>query len=269
MVIATRIIAICIVLAVLSCEVSAQHQAEFKKNLSIGFGATHYRFIDEGFSHHRTQYNGTAFSMNLGYQTCTPVYFFNVDVQGSRGDIVAVNQKLKGSINYVQLAASYARHARDYQIKGIPSAFYIGGQLRSANYVIEDLENLEEASATFAQTLDLFLFQRMSISEKHSLEMAVAFPVAGFLKRARYDGGANQDLEGAYQDDLLSAIFSNGKFMLINPFSMPQFDLGYVHHLTRRTDVSFKYEFNYFRNNFDRPINLFSNSLVAGVRFKF
>lgn len=266
---AARVITFSILLVVVKLEVTAQVNTEFSKNLSVSFGTTHYRFIDEAFTHHRTQFNGTVFSMDLRYQKYTSKYSLNVELLASRGGISAKNQRLEGNVSYIQLATSYARHVSNYNLKGIPSAIYIGGQIRSSNYIIEDLHVLEEATVAFNQVLDLFLLQRMSLSQKNYLEITAAFPLAGFIKRTRYDGGANQDLEGSYQDDVLGLIFSGSKFSVLNPFRMPQLNMVYVHRLTRKTDFNLRYQFHYLKYNANHEVNLFGNGLVAGLRFNF
>jgi hypothetical protein len=107
------------------------------------------------------------------------------------------------------------------------------------------------------------------LSSRSSIELTLTLPVAGFVKRATYDGGANQDLEADYQNNPVSLLFRGSRPSLVNPLSLPQLTIGYLYGIAPKTDLTLTYQFGYLENSDLKPIKAYYNGLVTGLNFNF
>lgn len=246
-----------------------QSSDSVSRNFSVGMGAKHYRLIDEAFSHERVKYRGTTFMLELAHQRFTNKYFFMAEANGSSGKASASGQRFDAHVIHIRIAAAYARNVLHYKAMKTSSRLYIGGQLASSNYVIENVDEDDELTLSLYHTLNLFLFQRTTISARDQLEFSLSLPLVGFTKRGNYDGASNQDLEEEYEEGTRHLLFDRAKFSALNPLTLPQIAIDFVHQIRPKTDLIISYQFNYLKNTEIAPIHLYSNAFMAKLRFNF
>lgn len=247
----------------------SQSRDSVSRSFSVGMGAKHYRLIDEAFSHQRVKYHSTTFMLALAHQRLTDKYFFMAEANAGAGNASASDQRPGGELIYVHIAIAYVRNVLHYKAMKTSSRLYIGGQLASSNFVIENVDQDDELTLTVYHTLNLFLFQSTMISTRNHLEFSLSLPLLGFTKRASYDGRINQDLEEEYKAGVIHLFVDRTKFSSVNPLALPQLAIDFVHRIGQKTDFVIGYEFNYLKNTEIAPIHLYSNTLMAKLRFNF
>jgi hypothetical protein len=94
-------------------------------------------------------------------------------------------------------------------------------------------------------------------------------PLAGFVKRANYDGGINQAFEQQYRKGAIHVLIDDAKFTVVNPLSLIRINIDFVRSIRPKTDFVLSYQYNYLRNTDIAPVNLYGNSLLARLRFNF
>lgn len=251
---------------------SASFGQEVKKiarSLSVTMGAVHYRFIDEAFAHERMQYQGTSFAAALSHQRSTGKYVFAVKGGGGSGWTSAYAQWPDARVLQLWLNAGYARRILDHKIMKASSTLYIGGQLASSNWVIENVDEYDEGTINGFNTVNFFIFHKTIISTGSRLEISLSLPVAGLVKRTSYDGGINLDLEEEYDSGEIHVIFGHTALSGVNPLYLPELGIDFIHGIGPNTDFVINYRFNYLKDLTIAPVRLYSNSLLAGFRFNF
>lgn len=246
-----------------------QSRDSVSRCFSVGMGAKHYRLIDEAFSHQRVKYHGTTFMLELAHQRFTDKYFFIAEANAGAGNASASGQRPDGQLIYARIAIAYARNVLLYNAMRTSSRLYIGGQLASSNYVIENVDQDDELTLTAYHTLNLFLFQSTMISTRDHLEFSLSLPFLGFTKRESYDGGINQELEEEHKAGVIHLFVDRTKFSSVNPLALPHLAINFVHRIGPKTDLVIGYQFNYLRNTEIAAIHLYSNALMAQLRFNF
>lgn len=264
-----RSIAIVGLLILLITAAYGQDGKTVARNISISLGAVHYRFIDEAFAHSRVQYSGTSFIAGLSHQRSTDRYVFAVQGGGGSGWTSAYAQWPDARVLRLWLNAAYARRILDHTLMRAPSTLYIGAQLASSNWVIENVDEYDEGTINGFSTINIFIFHRTALSTGSRLEVSLSLPVAGLVKRTSYDGGINLELEQEYDEGELHVIFDHAKVSGVNPLRLPELTIDFVRSIGPNTDFIMSYRFNYLKNPTTPPINLYSNTLTAGLRFNF
>jgi hypothetical protein len=238
-------------------------------SIHVRLGAIHHRFIDEAFSHGKFKFSGTAIAAHLSYRKQTESYVLNALLQGGPATTVRQRNGPEANLIWFQLAAAYARQVADYPLLGSENKLYLGGQVSSLNYILAELDVIEDASVTLNHTLNFFLRQTTVLSSKSSIALTLTLPVAGFVKRATFDGGANQELEADYENNPVSLLFRESHLSLVNPLSLPQLTISHSYGITPRTDLTLTYQFGYLENRDLKPIKAYHNGLLIGLMFKF
>lgn len=246
-----------------------QEGKKIERNLSVSLGAVHYRFIDEAFAHSRVQYSGTTFIGAMSHQRSTDRYVFVAQGGGGSGWTSAYAQWPDARVLRLWLNAAYARRILDHTVMGVPSTLYVGGQLASSNWVIENVDEYDEGTINGFNTINVFLFHKTALSSGSRLEISLSLPVAGLVKRTSYDGGINLDLEEEYDEGEIHVIFDHAEMSGMNPFRVPELNIDLILSIGPNTDFVVNYRFNYLSNPSIPPLRLYSNALSAGLRFDF
>jgi hypothetical protein len=238
-------------------------------SIHVSLGAIHHRLMDEAFAHGRVKFSGTSFAVQLSYHKQADRYILNSLLQGGPSTAAGQRNGPAAELLWFQLAAAYARRVTGYSLLGSENKLYLGGQVSSLNYILAELDVIEDASVTLNHTLNFFLRQTTALSSKRRIELTLTFPVAGLVKRATYDGGANRELEDDYENSPVSLLFRGSHPSLVNPLSLPQLTLGYLYGITPKTDLTLTYQFGYLANSDLKPIKAYYNGLLTGLKFNF
>lgn len=239
------------------------------RNISITLGAAHYRFIDEAFAHSRVQYNGTSFITGLSHQRSTDRYVLAVQGGGGSGWTSAYARWPDARVLRLWLNAAYARRILDHTVMRAASTLYLGAQLATSNWVIENVDEYDEGTINGFHTVNVFVFHKTTLSTHTRVEVSLSLPVAGFVKRSSYDGGINLELEQEYDEGQFHVIFDHAKLSGVNPLRLPELNVDFIRGIGLNTDFIISYRFNYLKNPTTPPLNLYSNTLSAGLRFNF
>lgn len=246
-----------------------QDASTYTQSIQVSLGISHSRLIDEAFTNNRLKFSGTTPTLLLGYTSLTDSKLFSVQLEGSTGKVKIQGNKLPTNLHHLQLAASYGRKVKNYELLGILHQLYAGLHLQTLNYVIEDLDVTEDVSLNFFHTLGLVIHQISQLDEKNSIQLSLVLPIMGLTKRDNYGGGINQQLESDFEDNLGGFLFRETTFAAFFPWELPQFHINYSRLLSPKSVLAVDYEFSFVKSDEIAPLNLYNNRLLLGLQFKF
>lgn len=231
-------------------------------------GADHHRFIDEAFTTSRLKFAGTSYGAAFAYRRESGSYLLDARVEGGAGEAAVEGGRLASGLYHIGLGASFGRRVAEYAVGGARSVGYLGAHLSSANSVAENEPVLENVSVTFRHTLGLSLHQTTRLGRAAGLQVDLALPLAGWIKRAAYDGGANQKLERD-RHHVGRLLFGDSRFSIANPLTAPRIGVTYTHRLHRNADLALTYRAGYLRVGEDARLRAYHNGLLVGLRYSF
>src|SRR5690606_25434626 len=140
------------------------------RSISLNIGGAHYRFIDEAFAHERVRYAGTMFTFRLDHQRITNAYYMFATLSAAPGGASTSGPHPDANFVNVRIACTYARKISDYTLLRFPSTLFVGGGLVSSNYVIENVDDFDEATITANHALALAFVNRIRLSSRNNLD---------------------------------------------------------------------------------------------------
>lgn len=238
--------------------------------LSFSSGAVHARMTDRAFSHNSLRFSGTAFTPALAYQRkWRDSQLFRAALQGSKGTVRSRHLPADAELYQFHLTLSWAHLLHTYAVFGQESRLYLGAQAAANDFMLVELEVIEDGAATFYYSAGLYLQQRTHLGGRNELYADLFLPLAGFVKRASYDGGINQKMESDLLENQWALFFSQSRFSLIPPHHFPQLRLSYKRRFAAGASYAVHYQFLYLRNDDIAPVRMYSNSLLFGLNFHF
>ena len=237
--------------------------------LTIGFGAMHTRLIDEAFTHNRLKFYGTAFTPLVTYQRQFNHHLFRIAAVGNKTNLKSKDREFDAELIHFDVSLSYAYRVVDHVLLTRESQLAVGVQVAAINELLLELEIIEDATVTFLYTGNVYLLHTTHLSDRSDLRMELYLPLAGFIKRESYDGGANKQLESEYIENRFDLFFDDASFHFMNPLTLPRIHLKYLYRAGGRTDLMCRYQFHYLVNREIAPIRLYGNGLQVGLNFNF
>ncbi len=244
-------------------------QDTLQRSISVAIGYGHYRLMDVAFAHERVKYTGGVFDIGLRYLRTYGKHYVSARIGVAPSRVSPPDQRPGAHFTNVHISGLYARRVLDYKLMRSHSVLFGGLQIASDNYVIENVDEYDEATITANHTVGLVVVQQMRISSRSKLELSVLLPVAGFTKRANYDGGINQQLEEDYDRSIFYPLVHGARFRSINPVTLPTIAMAFGRRVSPRTDMVIGYRFAYLENTSIAPIRLYGNTLNVCLRFNF
>lgn len=143
--------------------------------------------------------------------------------------------------------------------------FLAGGQYHTYFDIV--LFQVTEAVTFFGlHSIDLICTATWNISEKHSLGTTLSLPVFGLLIRPAWTGWDKYIVE--HENNILPVLF-RGRWTSLNDFLAFNWRMGYCFAISRRCDLTAKYQFRYYRTGNPETAIIPSNQFTIGTRFSF
>ncbi len=265
----TRTIFLVLCTLCIRCQAMGQSLNTSTSDFSFSAGATHSRLIDEAFSHNQLKYTGTAFTLGLAYQRRNKDGVVRATLQAQKTTVHAAGNQFKADFANVRLSLAYAPWMREHSLFGFHNVLYLGGSLAASNYFLLDLDVIEDGTVTFNYTINAYVQQVTELNGRNRIRSEIVLPLAGFVKRQRYNGGINKQLETDYLDHPFALLFRDARFRGVNPIFFPQLNIQFLHQLDRTTDLLIRYSFQSLINKDIAPVRMYSNGITAGLAFNF
>jgi hypothetical protein len=240
---------------------------ERKNNIQLNFGFIHSRLIDNGYSKNLL-FRGTNSKLTLRYGRETRTSIFHFSAGGSVGKIASKNSKLPSDFYTLQPSLEYLGKIRDHQLLGKQNSFFAGASLSSMNYFAINEPIFDNASLLSLHGIYFSVSNRLHLGEKRSLQLTYRLPLAVYVNRLLWNGGAS-DLNYTNQEHLIRTLTTNGSFRYFDVFNNVQINATYTRRLGANAEFLVTYEFRYFSRDADPSAHIYSNELLFGLKIIF
>lgn len=257
-----------VLLLIPASDVWSQEIDDNHRNLHIAMGLSHYRVVDELLASRRLQFNGNIFSSQVLFDKHSPEHTYGLLLNYGQGKLRNMSAGLDAKLYHLRAHFSYQKKVATYALFGKETRLYIGPQVGLSDYVIQNDKIIENITLTFNNTIDLCLTQQIMLNPKHMLNLQLALPLAGLIKREDYDGGTNTQLEKDFESNVLGFLFRGSKAALLNPVHQPSLRLQYIFNPENKLSWILTYQFQFLQNTQDLPIRLYENRVMLGIRFR-
>jgi hypothetical protein len=125
---------------------------------------------------------------------------------------------------------------------------------------------IDNASIFSLHGIYLGLHNKLSLNEKHSIQLSYSLPVAVYENRVLWNAGANQYTYREIEN-IPRLMTTKGSASYFGIFNNVQLNIEYVIKIRDHTRVEIRYGFFYASNSIEAPIHIYSNQLLAGLKF--
>ncbi len=236
-----------------------------KHTISFVLGAENGMIRDEMFS--PLNYRSNGGTLGLGYSGSTRYGdLISVDLELRTLDLeTPVSDQFLSAQFQLNMEAAFLRKIATDQIRG--REFFIGVDFHSNTNLIayEDEYTLSSSDSYVShrglgvQALSRNRFKKNTVSVQFSL------PVLGMIYRSPYNL-FNKEQEG---EQLLSYVFSNGKFGTVNQYFNPSASASISRPLWGIFHVMAGYEFSYLRSTVNKSVTDYQGRLILATTINF
>jgi hypothetical protein len=236
-----------------------------KSSIRFGMGLTHFRMIDQGYTDSRLLFRGTASKFSLAYGRETGMHLFSFSVSGSSGKVESKHGNLPSNYFFLQPSLEFLRNIRTGEVSGKKNDLFLGVLLSSTNQAIENEKVINNISIFSLHGLYFSLCNRLSLNERHYVQLSYLMPAVVFENRLLWNGGASPY---TYRDtqNIPRFLTSNGTFSYFDLLHNVQLGLDYVVKTGKASSVRFGYKFFSASSFIEAPLHLYSNELSVELK---
>jgi hypothetical protein len=250
-----------------NCSFGQTDSTTFKNNnIQFDFGFVHSRLIDEGYTASDLLIRGTNPKFRLGYGRGTEKYIFNFLFEASSGKVTSKSGNLPSEFTNVKSTLEYLRNVKQYTLFGMESRFFAGLNVNSNNYDLENGPVFDNSDIFSVHGIYMGLVNQIKLKKSQRLQIAYLLPAAVSVNRI-----LESDNNLTKEDDQhpVQMLFSNKSTSYFKIDDFIQLKIGYEKNVSRTASITATYSFFYMNNTFEAPIRMYTNELLAGVKFNF
>jgi len=235
------------------------------RGVGVAMGLGYNRLIDEGLTYDRTLFSGGSFNIQLDYTISKEKFIFSTRMLAHFGNAKADEGKLKTKFYQAEIALSGLWKIKQNQLFGRAGKLYAGPELSMKALVLENMDRLDNIDMLVMHALYLKVQQQLYLGPGKLLCVRLILPIAAFVKHENLNGLANQEMT-EMRENLGSLLLRNATFEIPSHL---RFQSDYIKRIAPGTDVFLQYNFSYIATTVNTPLNVYSNELLAGLRFYF
>jgi hypothetical protein len=236
-----------------------------KNSIGLSIGAVHHRVIDEALTASKLKFKGTIPALELNYQHRYQRSILVASAYGALGYIHTPDESLSSSMQQFRLGCSFLNNIHQNNKR---TGLFIGGELSSMWYMRYDEKQLNNLSFLLIHGLFLHVKDEYRINKRSMLIAEIHLPGLMFIKRESGDGGANLELAEEI-DNPGQILFSNTYLAGPNPATYLRYRLGYEYAFSSRASFTVDYSFSWVNEYSNGTLKMYSNQLLAALKFKF
>ncbi len=240
---------------------------EKRSSIDVNLGVVHGRFTDIGYTNSSLLFRGTNMRFGVSYTRETSKYSFVFSAMASAGKVESKGSNLPSDLIYVNPSLEYIRRLKDFQLFGKSSVLRAGIQLSSINYYLENEPVFDNIDIFSLHGMYLKFRNRLTLTERTSLQVAYSLPLIVYENRVLWNGGASS-FTYEDRDEILRTLTTHGQVTYFNLRNI-QLKVDYVIRMGNSADFLIQYRFFYLNSFSDAPIRMYSNELLLGLKIRF
>jgi hypothetical protein len=236
--------------------------------IEIDFGFVHTRLIDEGFTQSKLLFRGTNFKVGLGYARKFTQAIFNFRTTLSDGNISTKQNDWAASFTTFSAAIEYLRCIRTSDGIGKGSQLFAGLHLSTQNYLTQNDPIFDNVDILSLHGIYFKLNYDVTLTQKQKLQLRYALPAAVYGNQVLWNSGASvYDVNDL--DNIVKLVSTHGRFHYFGIFRNIPVELVYKIKIGSSVDFNVRYAFMYVNYSVEKPLRLYSNELLLGLKFNF